>query len=74
MKKKTQRTVGWIAFYLFVIIFVVLLLLPFIWQFLTSVKPLNEIAEMPAPEYNIRTTPKLLIITEILRVSSPLIV
>lgn len=48
MKKKTQRTVGWIAFYLFVIIFVVLLLLPFIWQFLTSVKPLNEIAEMPA--------------------------
>ena len=48
MKKKTQRTVGWIAFYLFVIVFVVLLLLPFIWQFLTSVKPLNEIAEMPA--------------------------
>mgnify|MGYP002582991252 FL=1 len=48
MKKKTQRTVGWIAFYLFVIIFVILLLLPFIWQFLTSVKPLNEIAEMPA--------------------------
>ena len=48
MKKKTQRTVGWIAFYLFVIIFVVLLLLPFFWQFLTSVKPLNEIAEMPA--------------------------
>ena len=48
MKKKTQRTVGWIAFYLFVIIFVVLLLLPFIWQFLTSGKPLNEIDEMPA--------------------------
>ena len=35
-------------FNIFVAAFVVLLLLPFIWQFLTSVKPLNEIAEMPA--------------------------
>lgn len=48
MNKKTRRTAGWVAFYLFVTVFVVLLLLPFIWQFLTSVKPLNEIAEMPA--------------------------
>lgn len=48
MSKKTKRTVGWVAFYIFVAAFVVLLLLPFIWQFLTSVKPLNEIAEMPA--------------------------
>ena len=29
-------------------VFVLLLLLPFIWQFLTSIKPLSEIAEMPA--------------------------
>ena len=48
MKTKTKRTIGWVAFYIFVAVFVVLLLLPFIWQFLTSVKPLNEIAEMPA--------------------------
>ena len=48
MSKKTKRTVGWVAFYIFVAAFVILLLLPFIWQFLTSVKPLNEIAEMPA--------------------------
>lgn len=48
MNVKTKRTIGWIAFYIFVIAFVLLLLLPFIWQFLTSIKPLNEIAEMPA--------------------------
>lgn len=48
MKLKTKQTLGWVIFYVFVAIFVVLLLLPFIWQFLTSVKPLNEIAEMPA--------------------------
>ncbi len=48
MKTKTKRRIGWIAFYAFVAVFVLLLLLPFIWQFLTSVKPLNEIAEMPA--------------------------
>ena len=48
MKTKTKRTIGWIAFYIFVVVFVILLLLPFIWQFLTSVKPLSEIAEMPA--------------------------
>ena len=48
MSKKTKRTVGWVAFYIFVAAFVVLLLLPFIWQVLTAVKPLNEIAEMPA--------------------------
>ncbi|MDO4619286.1 MAG: carbohydrate ABC transporter permease [Lachnospiraceae bacterium] len=48
MNAKRKRTVGWVAFYLFVVVFVLLLLLPFIWQFLTSVKPLKEIAEMPA--------------------------
>ena len=45
---KTKRTIGWIAFYIFVVAFVLVLLLPFIWQFLTSVKPLTEIAAMPA--------------------------
>ena len=48
MNNQTKRKISWIAFYLFVVVFVVLLLLPFLWQFLTSVKPLNEIAEMPA--------------------------
>ena len=48
MSIKTKRRIGWIAFYIFVALFVIVLLLPFIWQFLTSVKPLNEIAEMPA--------------------------
>lgn len=44
------------------------------WKTLENAYGTLEIAEMPAPEYNIRTTPKLLIITEIIRVSSPLIV
>ena len=48
MSIKTKRRIGLIAFYIFVALFVIVLLLPFIWQFLTSVKPLNEIAEMPA--------------------------
>lgn len=45
---KAKRTVSWIAFYIFVVVFVLILLLPFIWQFLTSIKPLNEISAMPA--------------------------
>ena len=48
MNNKTKQKIGWVFFYIFVVVFVVILLLPFIWQFLTSVKPLNEIAEMPA--------------------------
>ena len=48
MNRKVKKGAGWFAFYAFVILYVLLLLLPFIWQFLTSVKPLNEIAEMPA--------------------------
>jgi len=48
MNQKTKRIINWTAFYIFVAVFVLLLLLPFIWQFLTSVKPLNEISAMPA--------------------------
>jgi len=48
MSGKVKKRIGTFLFYLFVIAFVALLLLPFIWQFLTSVKPLKEIAEMPA--------------------------
>ena len=48
MTQKTKQRFGWVAFYLFVVVFLVMLLLPFIWQFLTSIKPLNEISAMPA--------------------------
>lgn len=48
MNTKTGKITRKILFYILVIAFVVLLLLPFIWQFLTSVKPLNEIAAIPA--------------------------
>ena len=48
MKKKKKTTLGWTAFYLFVILFVIILILPFFWQFMTSIKPLNEISAMPA--------------------------
>ncbi|HEY9575156.1 MAG TPA: carbohydrate ABC transporter permease [Lachnospiraceae bacterium] len=44
MKKYISKTV----FYLFVLWFVATILLPFAWQFITSIKPLSEIAEMPA--------------------------
>lgn len=48
MNRKTKKTVQNIIFYLFVVLFVTILLLPFIWQFLTSIKPLKEIAAIPA--------------------------
>lgn len=35
-------------FYALVVLFVIVLLLPFAWQFLTSIKPLDEISAMPA--------------------------
>jgi multiple sugar transport system permease protein len=37
-----------IIFYAFVITFVVIIILPFFWQFMTSIKPLSEIAAIPA--------------------------
>ncbi|MFT3985121.1 MAG: carbohydrate ABC transporter permease [Lachnospiraceae bacterium] len=48
MNQKSMNIVKKILFYIVVITFVVVLLLPFVWQFLTSVKPLNEIAAIPA--------------------------
>ncbi len=48
MNPKSMNIVKKILFYIVVITFVVVLLLPFVWQFLTSVKPLNEIAAIPA--------------------------
>ncbi|MDD3174237.1 MAG: carbohydrate ABC transporter permease [Herbinix sp.] len=37
-----------IIFYAFVSLFVGIIVLPFFWQFMTSIKPLSEIAAMPA--------------------------
>jgi multiple sugar transport system permease protein len=46
--KRFRKAVLSVLFYLAVILFVTVLLLPFVWQFLTSVKPLDEISAMPA--------------------------
>lgn len=46
--KKEQNLIKKIGFYIFVIVFVGIIVLPFFWQILTSVKPLSEIAAMPA--------------------------
>jgi multiple sugar transport system permease protein len=45
MKKKLFSAV---VFYICIILMIIVLLLPFIWQFLTSIKPLNEIGAIPA--------------------------
>lgn len=37
-----------IVFYAFVLFFVGVIVLPFIWQFLTSIKPMSEISAIPA--------------------------
>ena len=46
--KQAKNLILNILFYSAVLLFIVVLLLPFVWQFLTSVKPLNEISAMPA--------------------------
>ena len=48
MKRKAVHNIGQIIFYLFVILFVGIIILPFLWQFLTSIKPLSEISAIPA--------------------------
>lgn len=48
MSRKTTNAVKQIFFYVFVIIFVGIIVLPFLWQFLTSVKPMSEISAIPA--------------------------
>lgn len=48
MSRKTTNAVKQIFFYLFVILFVGIIVLPFLWQFLTSVKPMTEISAIPA--------------------------
>ncbi len=46
--EKTKSVLGKAAFALFVIIFVGIIVLPFFWQFMTSIKPLSEISAIPA--------------------------
>lgn len=48
MSKKTSHIIRQVLFYAFVILFVGLIVLPFIWQFLTSIKPMSEISAIPA--------------------------
>ena len=47
-EKKSITIVKNILFYAFVIMFIGIIVLPFFWQFLTSIKPLSEIAAIPA--------------------------
>lgn len=46
--RKNGRIFGQVVFYIFVFAFVGIIILPFVWQILTSVKPLSEISLMPA--------------------------
>lgn len=48
MNRKVMYIIRKVLFYLFVILFVGIIVLPFLWQFLTSVKPLSEISAIPA--------------------------
>jgi len=46
--KKVIPVMKQIVFYAFVFFFVGVIVLPFIWQFLTSIKPMSEISAIPA--------------------------
>ena len=49
MREKKLVTIAKnIVFYAFVIVFIGIIVLPFFWQFMTSIKPLSEIAAIPA--------------------------
>lgn len=48
MFRKSCKVIRKILFYLITILFVGVVLLPFVWQFLTSIKPLSEISAIPA--------------------------
>ena len=48
MNKKTLHIIKQIFFYVFIVLFVGIIVLPFLWQFLTSIKPMSEISAMPA--------------------------
>lgn len=45
---KAYQVIKRVMFYGFVVLFVGIIVLPFFWQFMTSVKPLSEISAMPA--------------------------
>lgn len=45
---KAYKMIKQVLFYGFVVLFVGIIVLPFFWQFMTSVKPLSEISAMPA--------------------------
>lgn len=45
---KAYKMIKRVMFYGFVVLFVGIIVLPFFWQFMTSVKPLSEISAMPA--------------------------
>lgn len=46
--QKSKSIAGKILFAVFVIVFVGIIVLPFFWQFMTSIKPLSEISAIPA--------------------------
>lgn len=46
--KQAKHIAKTATFYLVLVVFVLIIMLPFAWQFLTSIKPLNEISAMPA--------------------------
>lgn len=48
MDRNTKRIIGKIILYVFILLFLILILLPFIWQFLTSIKQMDEISAIPA--------------------------
>jgi multiple sugar transport system permease protein len=48
MNQSAKKLLGRFVLYVFVLLFVILLLLPFIWQFLTSIKQMDEISAIPA--------------------------
>lgn len=48
MNEKILAILKKILFYTFIVVFLTVILLPFVWQFLTSIKPLDEISAIPA--------------------------
>lgn len=47
MKVQMNKRIGRLIFYFLIVVFAIIIVFPFLWQILTSFKPLSEISSMP---------------------------
>ena len=72
MKVQMNKRIGRLIFYFLIVVFAIIIVFPFLWQILTSFKPLSEISSMPPKwlpselnlEYYVNVLPIVISITQ----------